>query len=94
LKLKVHPSRDGKTILSVNSLDTYGKLKLFLLVGIRALCFEPELPLKSRLHIVDEFNGQYGCGLSTDQGRFNGADKIDEEEDEEEQEEIVSENPK
>ncbi|KAL2913389.1 ATP-dependent DNA/RNA helicase [Polyrhizophydium stewartii] len=69
LKLHVHPFGSGKTIIFVNSIDRCYKLKLFLeQFGIRSCTLNSELPLKSRYHIVQEFNkGVYDIIIATDE---------------------------
>ena len=47
----------GKTIVFVNNIDRGYRLKLFLeQFGIRCCILNSELPINSRLHIVEEFN--------------------------------------
>jgi ATP-dependent RNA helicase DDX56/DBP9 len=69
LKLKLFPFGSGKCILFVNSVDRCYKLKLFLdQFGIKACTLNSELPLKSRFHIVQEFNrGIYDYIIATDE---------------------------
>eukprot|EP00842_Homolaphlyctis_polyrhiza_P006004 jgi/Hompol1/6404/HPOL_000947-RA len=69
LKLHVHPFGNGKTILFVNSIERSYRLKLFLeQFGIKSCTLNSELPLKSRYHIVQEFNrGVYDFIIATDE---------------------------
>lgn len=47
----------GKTLAFVNNIDRGYRLKLFLeQFGVRCCILNSELPVNSRLHIVDEFN--------------------------------------
>lgn len=59
----------GKIIIFVNDLDRGYKLKLFLNnFGIRTCILNSELPINSRLHIVDEFNKNvYNLLIATDE---------------------------
>ncbi|KAJ3415705.1 ATP-dependent DNA/RNA helicase [Chytridiales sp. JEL 0842] len=70
LKLRIHPFGNGKTIIFVNDIDRCYKVKLFLeQFGIRCCTLNSELPLKSRYHIVQEFNrGIYDIIIATDEG--------------------------
>ncbi|EGV62242.1 ATP-dependent DNA/RNA helicase [Yamadazyma tenuis] len=58
----------GKTLVFVNSIDRGYRLKLFLeQFGIRCCILNSELPVNSRLHIVDEFNKNiYNLLIATD----------------------------
>ncbi len=69
LKLKVHPFGSHKSLLFVNSIDKCYKLKLFLeQFGIKSCTLNSELPVKSRYHIVQEFNrGIYDYMIATDE---------------------------
>ena len=69
LKLKVHPFGSQKSIFFVNSIDRCYKLKLFLeQFGIKSCTLNSELPVKSRYHIVQEFNrGVYDYIIATDE---------------------------
>lgn len=69
-KLRVHPFGSNKTILFVNSIEKCYKLRLFLeQFGIKSCCLNSELPVKSRYHIVQEFNrGIYDFIICTDEG--------------------------
>ncbi|KAI5969833.1 DBP9 [Candida margitis] len=59
----------GKTIVFVNSIDRGYRLKLFLeQFGIRCCILNSELPINSRLHIVEEFNKNvYHLLIATDE---------------------------
>lgn len=89
LKLKVHPFGSGKCILFVNSIDRCYRLKLFLeQFGVKCCTLNSELPLKSRFHIVQEFNrGVYDFIIATDE---SGDLKFKEVDSDEEDEEDVS----
>lgn len=69
LKLKIHPFGSKKSIIFVNSIERCYKLKLFLeQFGIKSCALNSELPLKSRIHIVQEFNrGVYDFIIATDE---------------------------
>ena len=69
VKLKVFPFGSGKCILFVNSIDQCYKLKLFFeQFGIKSCTLNSELPLKSRFHVVQEFNrGVYDILIATDE---------------------------
>ncbi|KAI9199344.1 P-loop containing nucleoside triphosphate hydrolase protein [Polychytrium aggregatum] len=69
LKLRVHPFGTGKSIIFVNDIDRGYRLKLFLQqFGISSCTLNSELPLKSRYHIVQEFNrGAYDFIIATDE---------------------------
>jgi ATP-dependent RNA helicase DDX56/DBP9 len=68
-KLRVHPFGSKKTIIFVNSIDKCYQLKLFLeQFGIKSCTLNSELPVKSRYHIVQEFNrGVYDFIIATDE---------------------------
>ncbi|KAI9344785.1 P-loop containing nucleoside triphosphate hydrolase protein [Zopfochytrium polystomum] len=98
LKLRVHPFGTGKTIIFVNSVDRCYKLKLFLeQFGVASCTLNPELPLKSRHHVVQEFNrGVYDIIIATDEGQHNelsddedGDDDLDNDDEEEMQEDTA-----
>ncbi|GME76761.1 unnamed protein product [[Candida] boidinii] len=59
----------SKILLFVNELDRGYKLKLFLQnFGIKSCILNSELPLNSRLHIVEEFNKNvYNLLIATDE---------------------------
>lgn len=48
----------GKSLIFVNSVNRCYKLKLFLEhFGIRSCVLNSELPINSRMHIIEQFNG-------------------------------------
>lgn len=59
----------GKLIIFVNNIDRGYRLKLFLeQFGIRCCILNSELPINSRLHIVEEFNKNvYSLLIATDE---------------------------
>lgn len=59
----------GKKLVFVNSIDRGYRLKLFLeQFGIRCCVLNSELPINSRLHIVEEFNKNvYSLLIATDE---------------------------
>lgn len=59
----------GKTLIFVNSIDRGYRLKLFLeQFGIRCCILNSELPVNSRMHIVEEFNKNvYNLLIATDE---------------------------
>jgi ATP-dependent RNA helicase DDX56/DBP9 len=61
----------GKTLLFVNDIDRCYRLKLFLeQFGLRSCVLNSELPLTSRLHILDQFNkGVYNLLIATDESQ-------------------------
>ncbi|CAH8508537.1 unnamed protein product [Heterobilharzia americana] len=63
----------GKTLIFTNSVDRCYKLRLFLEeFGIRAALLNSELPVKSRSHVIDQFNrGLYDYLLATDESQTN-----------------------
>ncbi|KAH8116447.1 ATP-dependent RNA helicase dbp9 [Phellopilus nigrolimitatus] len=67
LKLKLVK---GKCIIFVNDVDRCYRLKLFLeQFSIKSCVLNSELPLNSRVHIVQEFNkGVYDYIIATDEG--------------------------
>ncbi|CAK7892889.1 ATP-dependent RNA helicase Dbp9p [[Candida] anglica] len=89
----------GKTLVFVNNIDRGYRLKLFLeQFGIRCCILNSELPINSRLHIVEEFNKNvYNLLIATDETDTVATEKdeIDEEEsDDETQGEIKPESDK
>lgn len=70
----------GKSLVFVNNIDRGYRLKLFLeQFGIRCCILNSELPINSRLHIVDEFNKNvYNLLIATDE--TNETNEIEEEE--------------
>ncbi|KAI5956840.1 DBP9 [Candida jiufengensis] len=73
----------GKTIVFVNNIDRGYRLKLFLeQFGIRCCILNSELPINSRLHIVQEFNKNvYNLLIATDEKSLEKEQEEDEEED-------------
>jgi len=69
LKLKVEPFGSHKTLFFVNDIDRCYRLKLFLeQFGIRSCVLNSELPVQSRIHVVEEFNrGMYNYLIATDE---------------------------
>ncbi len=65
IKLGLMP---GKGLLFVNDVDSTFRVKLFLeKFGIRSAVLNAELPLNSRMHILEEFNhGIFDYLLATD----------------------------
>ena len=59
----------GKCIVFVGDIDRCYRLKLYLeQFGIRSCVFNSELPVNSRIHIVDEFNkGVYDIIIASDE---------------------------
>ncbi|KAJ3019495.1 ATP-dependent DNA/RNA helicase [Thoreauomyces humboldtii] len=84
LKLKIHPFGTGKCIIFVNDIEKCYKLKLFLeQFGIRCCTLNSGLPMKSRYHIVQEFNrGVYDYVIATDEGGVFGKDHDSDDEEE------------
>lgn len=72
----------GKSLVFVNNIDRGYRLKLFLeQFGIRCCILNSELPINSRLHIVDEFNKNvYNLLIATDE--TNEVNEIDDDDDE------------
>ncbi|KAJ3075530.1 ATP-dependent DNA/RNA helicase [Podochytrium sp. JEL0797] len=68
LKLKVAPWGSHKTIVFVNSVETAYKCKLFLeQFGIKSVVVNEEVPVRSRVHVVEEFNrGVFDLLIATD----------------------------
>lgn len=94
LKLRVHPFGTGKCIIFVNEIDRCFQVKLFLeQFGIKTVVLNSELPVKSRLHIVKEFNrGVYDFLIATDQSDTAKMMENDEEALVEEKDEAKEEN--
>ncbi|XP_067928839.1 probable ATP-dependent RNA helicase DDX56 [Watersipora subatra] len=65
----------GKSLVFVSSVDRCYKLKLFLgHVGIMACVLNPELPINSRCHIVDQFNtGMYDIIIASDESKLDSS---------------------
>ncbi|KAI8807136.1 P-loop containing nucleoside triphosphate hydrolase protein [Cladochytrium replicatum] len=68
LKLRVDPFGSGKCIIFVNDIDRGYQVKLFLeQFGIKSCTLNAEMPVRSRYHIVNEFNrGIYEYIVATD----------------------------
>lgn len=83
----------GKTIVFVNNIERGYRLKLFLeQFGIKSCILNSELPINSRLHIVEEFNKNvYSLLIATDDS--DNIKEIDEDEEEEEKVEPKEEKP-
>jgi ATP-dependent RNA helicase DDX56/DBP9 len=84
LKLKLDPFGSGKCIIFVNSIERCYRLKLFLdQFGIKCCTLNSELPVKSRFHIVQEFNrGIYDYIIATDEsGDLKSKEQDSEDED-------------
>lgn len=64
----------GKTIVFVNNIDRCYRLRLFLeQFGIKSCVLNSELPIASRLHIVEQFNkGVYNLLICTDEANKLG----------------------
>lgn len=69
----------GKTIVFVGDTDRSYRVKLFLeQFGIKACVLNSELPLTSRLHIVEEFNKNiYNILIASDEIEILGSQKND-----------------
>ncbi|KAF9179808.1 ATP-dependent DNA/RNA helicase [Haplosporangium sp. Z 767] len=76
LKLKL---LKGKCIIFVNDIERCYRLKLFLeQFSIPSVVLNSELPLNSRVHIVEEFNkGVYDYMIATDEGGLKGEKEED-----------------
>lgn len=73
----------GKTLIFVNTTERCYQLKLFFeQFGIKSTVLNSELPVASRLHIVDEFNRDvYNLLIATDENtHYTKADEQEEEE--------------
>jgi ATP-dependent RNA helicase DDX56/DBP9 len=70
----------GKTIVFVGDTDRSYRVKLFLeQFGIKSCVLNSELPLASRLHIVEEFNkGIYNILIASDETEILGSQSKDE----------------
>lgn len=85
----------GKTLVFVNSIDRGYRLKLFLeQFGIRCCILNSELPVNSRLHIVEEFNKNvYNLLIATDETNDFTVEKDEEEEDAKEEKQPEEKQP-
>lgn len=83
----------GKTLIFVNTIDRGYRLKLYLeQFGIRACVLNSELPVNSRLHIVEEFNKNvYQLLIATDETNDFSLEEDGEVQDEDEDSEKKSE---
>lgn len=83
----------GKTLVFVNTIDRGYRLKLFLeQFGIRCCILNSELPVNSRLHIVEEFNKNvYNLLIATDE---TNDFTVENDEEAEEKKEEIKEEPK
>lgn len=84
----------GKTIVFVQDIDRCYRLKLFLeQFGIKSCVLNSELPVNSRIHVVEEFNkGVYDIIIASDEHEIIGNEdrrKRNKAVEEEEEEEIV-----
>ncbi|KAI9336560.1 P-loop containing nucleoside triphosphate hydrolase protein [Obelidium mucronatum] len=68
IKLRVAPFGTGKTIVFVNTVDSAYRVKLFLeQFGLKSVVVNEEVPLRSRVHVVEEFNrGVFDLLIATD----------------------------
>jgi ATP-dependent RNA helicase DDX56/DBP9 len=81
----------GKTIVFVQDIDRCYRLKLFLeQFGIKSCVLNSELPVNSRIHVVEEFNkGVYDIIIASDEHEIIGNEeknkkgKVEEKEEEE-----------
>lgn len=69
----------GKILIFVNNLDRGYKLKLFLQnFGLKSCILNSELPVNSRLHILEEFNKNvYNLLIATDESNEYDEEDID-----------------
>jgi len=83
----------GKSIVFVNNIDRGYRLKLFLeQFGIRCCILNSELPINSRLHIVEEFNKNvYNLLIATDETNDFAAEQDEDEEEEDDKDDVKSE---
>ena len=74
----------GKTIIFVNDIDRGYRLKLFFeQFGIKCCILNSELPISSRLHILQQFNDNvYNLVIATDQNSHFTKDEDDKDDDE------------
>ncbi|OLL25427.1 ATP-dependent RNA helicase dbp9 [Neolecta irregularis DAH-3] len=81
LKLKLVK---GKIIIFVNNIDRSYRVKLFLeQFAIKSCVLNSELPVNSRIHVVEEFNkGIYDVIIASDEKEIAAGDDDDMEEDE------------
>lgn len=69
----------GKTIVFVGDIDRCYRLKLFLeQFGIKSCVLNSELPVNSRIHVVEEFNKNvYNIIIATDEHEIFGTEQSD-----------------
>lgn len=80
----------GKCIIFVGDIDRCYRLKLFFeQFGIRSCILNSELPVNSRIHVVEEFNKNvYDIIIASDEKEILGNEEQAEEEEEGEEEEV------
>jgi ATP-dependent RNA helicase DDX56/DBP9 len=68
----------GKCLVFTHDSDAAYRLKLFLeMFYIRSVVLNGELPIQSRIHVVEEANkGRYDCIIAADSGQFETAGGI------------------
>ncbi|KAG6002807.1 ATP-dependent DNA/RNA helicase [Claviceps maximensis] len=87
----------GKCIIFVGDVDRCYRLKLFFeQFGIRSCILNSELPVNSRIHVVEEFNRNvYDIIIASDEKEILGnEERADEEKEEEEEEDAALEQAK
>ncbi|KAF2204023.1 DEAD-domain-containing protein [Delitschia confertaspora ATCC 74209] len=86
----------GKTIIFVGDVDRSYRVKLFLeQFGIRSCVLNSELPLTSRLHIVEEFNKNiYEILIASDENEVLGTEGLKKKKTSGEEEADAEEQPK
>lgn len=87
----------GKSLIFVNNIDRAYRLKLFLeQFGLKSCILNSELPINSRLHIIEEFNKNvYNLLIATDENVVEKDEQDDDDADEaeaKEQEEANEDN--
>jgi ATP-dependent RNA helicase DDX56/DBP9 len=83
----------GKTLVFVGGIDRCYRLKLFLeQFGIKSCVLNSELPVNSRIHVVEEFNkGVYDIIIASDEQEVLGNEgKARKEKDEEEDLDVIN----
>lgn len=85
----------GKTLIFVNNTERCYQLKLFLeQFGIKSIVLNSELPIASRLHIVEEFNRNvYDLLIATDENTHYVAEGDEDKEEEAEEEKNKADEP-
>lgn len=68
----------GKTIIFVGEIDRCYRLKLFLeQFGVKSCVLNSELPVNSRIHVVEEFNRNvYDIIIATDENEIIGQENL------------------